>query len=59
MNLYIKEFLKNFIFGGSLIGLYSVIVKLISPAAAGQNPTKIIRAAEHTQHRPEGGQNNL
>lgn len=36
MNLYLKEFFKNFLFGGTMIGLYSLIVKFISPAIAGQ-----------------------
>ena len=30
MNLYLKEFFKNFLFGGTMIGLYSLIVKFIS-----------------------------
>lgn len=36
MNLYLKEFLKNFLFGGTLIGIYSLLVKFISPTIAGQ-----------------------
>ena len=36
MNLYVKEFFKNFLFGGTMIGLYSLVVKFISPAIAGQ-----------------------
>ena len=36
MYSYLKEFFKNFLFGGTIIGFYSLIVKFISPAIAGQ-----------------------
>ena len=34
MNIYLQDFIKNFFIGGTIIGIYTIITKYISPGYA-------------------------